>query len=261
VNFLLTPNKKVYFASDLHLQMAPDEASRQREHLFVQWLDSIQTDADIIFLLGDIFDYWFDYRYVVPRGFVRLLGKLQELTDKGIAIHYFAGNHDMWLRDYFEVELGITVHRKPEEVRLNNKIFLLGHGHNLGPVTWSERLLNAIFTSKVLKVPFVAIHPYWTMGFGIRWSKYNRKKHGWVTRFQSIDKEYLALYARKQLKQKHYDYFIFGHRHLAMEVNLGENSRYINTGEWVNGDTYAVFDGENLKLQSFRGNTKWLEIS
>ncbi|MDR0714548.1 MAG: UDP-2,3-diacylglucosamine diphosphatase [Bacteroidales bacterium] len=261
MNFLLTPDKKAYFASDLHLRMAPDADSRQREITFVRWLDAIRNDAAVLFLLGDMFDYWFEYRHVIPRGFVRLLGKLQELSETGVEIHYFTGNHDMWMNDYFPVELGIAVHRHPEECTINGKVFLLGHGHNLGPVSWGERLMNAVFTSQTLKVPFIAIHPRWTMAFGIGWSKRNRKKHGWAVKFTDIRKEYLACYALECLRRKHYDYFIFGHRHLALDVRLAENSRYINTGEWITGNTYASFDGENLQLAAFQKNTEWLTVN
>jgi UDP-2,3-diacylglucosamine hydrolase len=250
---LLQPNKKAYFASDLHLKKGPDEDSRQREKNFVAWLDAIKADAGIIFLLGDMFDYWFEYRYVVPHGFVRFLGKLQELTEAGVAIHYFTGNHDMWMLDYLSVETGVTIHRKPMECQINDCVFLLGHGHNLGPVSFSEKLLMAIFGSRFLKIFFAAIHPYWTMSFGHAWSAGNREKHGWATKFSSINKERIVLYAREQLKQKHFDFFIFGHRHLAMDVRLSAHSRYINTGEWVNNDAYAVFDGISLNLLSFKG--------
>ncbi|MDR1672686.1 MAG: UDP-2,3-diacylglucosamine diphosphatase [Bacteroidales bacterium] len=253
-------NKKVYFASDLHLRKAPDKTSRKREKDFVLWLDAIKADAGMIVLLGDMFDYWFEYRYVVPRGFVRLLAKLQELTESGIQVHYFAGNHDMWLLDYLHTETGVTVHRKPEEFQINGKTFLLGHGHNLGPAGWGERLLNMVFTSRLLKIFFVAIHPRWTMAFGHAWSKHNRNKHGWAAKFVDIEKEILVHYVRKQLQHRYYDYFVFGHRHLALDIGLSSGSRYINTGEWVNGDTYAVFDGNVLQLCSHSGETDIIRI-
>ncbi|MDR1865717.1 MAG: UDP-2,3-diacylglucosamine diphosphatase [Bacteroidales bacterium] len=256
MKFLLKPNKKAYFVSDLHLRMSPDEDSRRREKKFVRWLDAVKDDAGIIFLLGDIFDFWFEYRYVVPRGFVRLLGKLGELTDAGVEIHCFTGNHDMWTRDYLSVETGVTLHRDPAECTINGKAFLLGHGHGLGTVALGERLLIAVFRSRLLKRLFSNLHPRWMIAFGCAWAKSNRKRHGWTEKFDSIDREAIAVYAREQLKRKHYDFFVFGHRHLAMDVHLSEKSRYVNTGEWVNHDTFAVFDGNDLLLRSFTGDAQ-----
>ncbi len=249
MKFLLKPNKKVYFASDLHL--TPDKESRLREKKFIQWLDAIKYDAGIIFLLGDIFDFWFEYRDVVPRGFTRLLGKLDELTDAGITIYYFTGNHDLWMRDYLSDEIGLTVFRRPAEFTINDKTFLIGHGHYLGPVGIGQKILWYIFNNRLLKILYACLHPRWGMAIGRNWSKSSRAHHGLYEPFDGVDKEYIAVYAQEQLSQKHYDFFIFGHRHLAMDIQLAENSRYINTGEWVESCSYAVFDGEDVSLHSF----------
>jgi UDP-2,3-diacylglucosamine hydrolase len=232
--------------------MLPDEDSAQREKDFVQWLDKIKTDAQIIFLLGDIFDFWFEYRYVIPRGFSHLFGKLKDLTEAGIEIHFFTGNHDLWVLDYLSIETGVIMHRKITGFEINNLSFLLGHGHNTGPVSFGEKTLANMFKNKFLRKLFACIHPYWAISFGINWSKRNRAKHGIYEKFDGIEKEEIAIYCLEQLNQKHYDFFIFGHRHLAMDIRLNENSRYINTGEWMKSYTYAVFDGKNVYLRSFK---------
>ena len=230
--------------------MAPDEASRRREQVFVQWLDAIKNDAAAIFLLGDIFDFWFEYRYVVPRGFVRLLGKLAELTDNGIPIHFFTGNHDQWLHNYLPNELNISIYTKPTEFNLNGKRFLIGHGHESSPESFVERILNFMFSNRLLRVLYALIHPFFGIAFGKNWSKFHRKYKGMTQPFKGLEKELLYQYAKKTLADgKHYDFFVFGHRHLAMDIPLNETSRYINIGEWIENRTYAVFDGVDVVLR------------
>jgi UDP-2,3-diacylglucosamine hydrolase len=240
--------------------MYPNDESRRRETDFVRWLDAIQDDAQAIFLLGDIFDFWFEYRYVVPRGFVRLLGKLSELSDSGISIYYFTGNHDLWMRDYLQNEIGLTVYRRPQEMEMNGKSFLIGHGHYLGPVDLIQKIFDIAFNSKFLRVLFAALHPHWGILVGKKWSENGRARHGLCEPFTSIDKEEIAVFAKEQLMKKHFDFFVFGHRHLAMDVTLRENSRYINTGEWVKTYSYAVFDGNDITLHSFKGQTRFLKF-
>jgi UDP-2,3-diacylglucosamine hydrolase len=260
VKFLLPPNKKIYFASDLHLTMAPDEASRNREQDFVCWLDTIKNDAAAIFLLGDLFDFWFEYRHVVPRGFVRLLGKLAELTDNGIPVHFFAGNHDQWILDYFANEMNIHVYRKPAEIEINGKLFLIGHGHgnDISPEGLINRVLCFAFGNRLLRRMIAMLHPRWIIPLGAQWSENHRKRRGIIRPFYNIDCEPIYRYVKNVLAKKHYDFFIFGHRHLAMDVRLNENSRYINTGEWMETQTYAVFDGNDVCLKSARGEMKFL---
>ncbi len=240
--------------------MAPDEVSRRRELDFVKWLDMVKTDAEAIFLLGDMFDFWFEYRHVVPRGFVRLLGKLAELTDNGIPIYFFTGNHDQWIRNYLPYEMNIEIYRKPTEFDLNGKRFLVGHGHDVGSEGFIERMLNMAFGSKFLRMMYAMLHPFWGIAFGKNWSRNSRARRGLYEPFEGIGREEIAMYARRQLSGKHYDFFVFGHRHLAMDMRLGENSRYINTGEWIESQTYAVFDGTDVSLHSFKGDADFLTV-
>lgn len=260
MNFLLPQNKKIYFASDLHLMQEPGTASRRREMDFIRWLDTVKNDAEAIFLLGDIFDFWFEYCRAVPRGFVRLLGKLSELADGGIPIHFFTGNHDLWVRDYLPTETGMAIHRHPEEFTANDKRFLVGHGHHLGTVGLADRLSALVFNSKILRRAFSAVHPDRGIAFGQWWSENSRKRHGLAESFEGLDKEEIAAYVYEKLVRKHYDFFVFGHRHLAMDARLSENSRYINTGEWMERYTYAIFDGQDVSLHSFKGETGFLTV-
>jgi len=256
MNFLLPNNKKIYFASDLHLMMAPDEASRSRERDFIRWLDTIKNDAAAVFLLGDIFDFWFEYRHVVPRGFVRLLGKFAELTDSGISIHFFAGNHDQWIRrNYLLCEMNIQTYFKPTELNINGKRFLIGHGHDVSLENHIERILNFLFDSRLLYRLYSSLHPFFGITFGKNWSRNRRRHRGLVRQFKGLEYELIYQFAQRKLAEgKHYDFFVFGHRHLAMDHRLNENSRYINIGEWIESQTYAIFDGEDVTLHSAKGN-------
>ena len=260
MKFFLPTNKKIYFASDLHLVMTPDESSRRREHDFVQWLDAVKTDAEAIFLLGDIFDFWFEYRRVVPRGFVRLFGKLAELTDSGISVHFFTGNHDRWVRNYLSDEMNISVYRKNEEFEINGKLFLIGHGYDAGFDSLADRVHGFLFGSRLLRAAYAALHPRWGISFGENWSINHRKRKGLFKPFDGLEKELIFGYAKNMLAKKHYDFFVFGHRHLALDIRLNENSRYINTGEWMETQSYAVFDGKNINLYSAKGEMKFIRL-
>ena len=237
---------RVYFASDLHL-IAGDKESRCREKRFVQWLDTIKHDAEAIYLLGDMFDFWFEYKNVVTKGFPRFIGKLCELTDSGIPVHFFTGNHDIWVRDYLASETGIIVHTEPMETEINGFRFLIGHGHGLCD-TPAYRLLLAILRNKTLHTLYAAIHPRWGVAFWQRISGRGYEKRQAATPCISPEKEPLVRFARQMLTLRHYDFFVFGHRHLSMQMQLATNSFYINTGEWITHCTYAVFDGRNMIL-------------
>lgn len=245
--------KKIYFASDQHFGAPTSEKSKPREKLFVNWLDTIKNDAEAIFLLGDLFDFWFEYTKVVPKGFVRVLGKLAELSDSGIKIHFFVGNHDLWMKDYFETELNITIYRKPTEFTFNNKLFLIGHGDGLGPGDKGYKRMKKVFTNPFSNWLYKWLHP----DFGVRLAQYLSVKNKLISgkediKFLGEENEWLVQYCKKKLTQKHYNFFVFGHRHLPLEITISEKSKYINTGDWISHYTYAVFEGENLTLKSVK---------
>ena len=242
---------KIYFASDLHLGVPNREKSLVREKLFVQWLDEIKSDAEAIYLVGDIFDFWFEYKKAVPKGYVRLLGKLAEISDSGIPIHIFTGNHDMWLFDYLEDEINAHIYREPIEVSLKGKRFFIGHGDGLGPGDNGYKLIKKIFKNKLCQWLFERIHPNLGISIAQYWSKKSRIANGEKDESYHGEKEWLTQFCKEKMKTIEVDYFIFGHRHLPLEVDLGNNTTYINLGEWVNYNSYAVFDGKKLELKHY----------
>ena len=249
----MNPNKKIYFASDFHLGVPDYEKSLVREKLIVKWLDEIKHDAQEIYLMGDLFDFWFEYKNSVPKGFVRLLGKIAEISDSGIPVILFTGNHDMWMFDYLPKELGITIYREPIKRTYNNKTFYLGHGDGLGPGDNGYKFIKKIFASPFCQWLFARLHPNFALSMGNYWSTKSRLKNGPTDeKFTGEENEWLVIYAKEQLKAAPIDYFIFGHRHLPLDIKLSESSRYINLGEWVNYSSYAVFDGANLELKYYK---------
>ena len=251
----LPKNKKIYIASDQHFGIPNHKESLVREKKFVQWLDIVKKDAEAIFLLGDLFDFWFEYRKVVPKGFVRVLGKLAEIRDSQIPIFFFVGNHDLWIHDYFEKELDIPVNHKPKEFVIKGKSFLIGHGDGLGPGDRAYKRMKKVFTNPFSKWLFRWLHP----DLGIRLGQYLSTKNKLISgdedvKFLGEQNEWLAQYCKRKLETRHYDYFVFGHRHLPMTIELNENSKYINTGDWISHFTYGVFDGEQLASKEFENN-------
>jgi len=248
----LAKNKNIYFASDQHFGAPTREASKVRETVFLKWLNHIQNDATALFLVGDLFDFWFEYKTVVPKGFVRILGKLAEFVDQGIQVHFFVGNHDLWIKDYFETELGIPVYHKPKEFILENVHFFIGHGDGLGPKDIGYKRMKKIFTNPLAKRLFQALHPDWGVKLGQYLSVKNKLLSGSDDiSFLGDENEWLALYAKRKLEQKHYDYFIFGHRHLPMEIKLNEKATYVNLGDWISHFTYGMFDGKKVVLKKW----------
>lgn len=244
--------KKIYFSSDNHLGAPTVEASKPREKKFLAWLDEIQDDAAAIFLLGDLFDFWYEYKHAVPKGFVRVLGKLAEIRDSGVPIYFFVGNHDLWMNGYFEKELGIPVYHRPKEFIFNEKVFFIGHGDGLGPGDKGYKRMKKVFTNPVSKWLYRWLHP----DLGIPLGKYLSVENKMISgeedaKFLGEENEWLAVYAKRKLENKHYDYFIFGHRHLPMEIKLSEKSTYFNLGDWISHYTYGVFDGETFKLENY----------
>ena len=244
--------KKIYFLSDFHLGAPNAEASLEREKKICRFLDSIKTNAEEIFIVGDMFDFWFEYRQVVPKGYVRLLGKLAELTDAGIKIHFFVGNHDMWMNNYLQTELNIPVYFEPKEFEFNQKKFLIGHGDGLGPGDKGYKFIKKIFRNPACQWLFGILPPYLGIGLANYFSRKSRAKTGMVDEvFLGEENEWLIIYSKEVLQKQHYDYFIFGHRHLPIDVKLKSNSRYINLGEWIKYFSYAEFDGEELYLKYY----------
>ena len=249
----MTTKTKTYFLSDFHLGAPNAAASLVREKKIVAFLDEIKNDAAQIFIVGDLFDFWYEYKKVVPKGYVRILGKLAELTDAGIAIHFFVGNHDMWMKDYFEKELNIPVYFDPKEFTINNKQFLIGHGDGLGPDDKGYKFIKKVFRNKICQWLFGILPPRVGIGIADFFSRKSRAKTGSTNEiFLGEEKEWLVIYCKEVLQKQHYDYFIFGHRHLPLDIQLNEKSKYINLGDWIKYFTYAVFDGENTRLEYYK---------
>lgn len=244
--------KKVYFSSDNHLGAPTQELSKPREKKFVQWLDEVKEDAAAVFLLGDLFDFWFEYKHVVPKGFVRVLGKLAEIRDSGIPIYFFVGNHDLWMNSYFEDELNIPVFHQPKEFIFNNKTFLIGHGDGLGPGDKGYKRMKKVFTNPFSKWLYRWFHP----DLGVPLAQHLSVKNKLISgdddaKFLGEENEWLVQYAKRKLESKHYDYFVFGHRHLPMSIEVGKDSTYHNLGDWINYYTYGVFNGNTFELKEY----------
>tara|TARA_B100001173_G_scaffold303083_1_gene305472 strand:- start:1451 stop:2206 length:756 start_codon:yes stop_codon:yes gene_type:complete len=249
----LPKNKKIYFAADNHLGFPNSAESRLREKHFVAWLEEVRKDAAAIYLLGDLFDFWFEYKTVVPKGFVRVLGKLAELSDEGIPITFFVGNHDLWMRDYFQKELGIIVYHQPITLTVGETNFFMGHGDGLGPRDKGYKRMKKLFENPLAKWFFRWLHPDLGMQLGHYMSLKNKLISGAEdVKFLGDDREWLVAYSKRKLKEKHYDYFVFGHRHLPLEIKLSEKSQYINLGDWITHNTYAEFDGNNMELKTWK---------
>ncbi len=249
----ISKDKKIYFASDQHFGAPTPEQSFPREQLFVAWLDEIKKDAEVLFLVGDLFDFWFEYKTVVPKGFIRVLGKLAELRDSGITIYFFVGNHDLWMDDYFEKELNIPIYRDNKEFVFNGKTFLIGHGDGKGPGDKGYKRMKKVFVHPFSKWLYRWLHP----DIGMRLAQYLSVKNKLISGESDVtylgeDKEWLILYSKYKLQSKHYNYFVFGHRHLPMTLSLGNESEYVNLGDWIGYFTYGVFDGIKFELKEFK---------
>lgn len=258
----LAAGKKVYFASDFHLGAGSlGKGVNALEQELVRWLRFVREDAGYLFLVGDIFDYWFEYKYVVPKGFLRLLGELASIADSGISIYYFTGNHDMWMRDYFENELGARMSRNPIQFDFNSEYgtsrFLVGHGDGLGPGDSTYKMLKILFESRLARALFRQLHPDFATRIATAWSGHSRSSNNkkGEDEFKGEDKEWLFQYCRSIEATQHHDYYIFGHRHLMLDMPVGVGSRYLNLGEWFSPGTrypYGVFDGKSMELKGFR---------
>lgn len=253
---VLKSNKKVYLASDFHLGAPNHLESLKREKVICRWLDKIKADAQVVFLVGDLFDFWFEHKQVAPKGFVRFLGKLAELSDSGIRLIIFEGNHDMWMRDYFQKEFAAEIYREPREYKIRDKTFLIGHGDGLGPGDRIYKFLKLIFENGLTRWMFrKLLHPDLSIWLGKKWAEYSWNKHEKEAKptlaVPSIDDEFLYQYCLEQEKNQHRDYYIFGHRHLKLSIPFGKNSQYINLGDWIKFYSYAEFDGKDLGIRKF----------
>ncbi len=248
----LPAGKKVYFASDFHLGVPNYESSLAREKKIVAWLQAIEKDAHCIYLMGDIFDFWFEHKHSAPKGFVRLLGQLAKMTDNGIQIELFTGNHDMWMFGYLEQELNIKIHYKPVETQIGNHYFFLAHGDGLGPGDTTYKLVKKIFSNKFFQWCYARLHPNFSMGLAMYLSRRSRAQHGEADKvFLGEDKEWLVQYCKRKSQTKHYDYMIFGHRHLPLEIKISDVTTYINLGDWIQYFTYAEYDGTSAQLKKW----------
>ena len=283
--------KNVYFLSDAHLGSWAIDHGRTQERRLVRFLDSIKTKARAIYLLGDMFDFWCEWRYVVPKGYTRFLGKLSELTDMGVEVHYFTGNHDIWTYGYLEEECGLIVHTKPETVEIYDKVFYIAHGDGLGDpdtrfkflrrifhsrtcqtlfsslhprwalwfgMSWAKhsrfKFIKSVFHNRTCQVLFNSLHPRWAMWFGLTWAKHSRLKRadGKEPPYMGEDREHLVLFAKQYMKTHNdVDYFMFGHRHIELDLFLSKKTRMMILGDWITQFTYAVFDGEHMFLEEY----------
>lgn len=252
--------KPIYFLSDAHLGSRGIPHGRTQERRLVRFLDSIKEKAGAVYLLGDMFDFWYEYKLVVPKGYTRFLGKISELTDLGVEVHFFTGNHDIWCGDYLVKECGVFLHREPLACELGDKVFYLAHGDGLGDADPKFLFLRTLFHSSICQSLFSALHPRWGVELGLTWAKHSRMKHGegGDPPYTGEDNEHLVRYAKKYL-QTHpaINYFIFGHRHIELDLMLTHQTRLLILGDWISLFTYAVFDGEQLWMENYiEGDTQ-----
>lgn len=247
-----TINGNVYLISDCHFGAPNRQQSLIRENLFIQWLDEVKQDATHIILLGDIFDFWFEYKHVVPKGYIRILGKFAELSDMGIKFIFFTGNHDFWIRNYFETEFGFEIIRSIRTFLINGKKVMIGHGDGIGPKDTSYKIMKYIFEARINRWLYSRLHPGFAFWLALTVSSKSRAANGNADEvFYGEDKERLLIYAKQVEQKEHFDYFIFGHRHLPMQLPVGPNATYINTGDWIKSFSYAKTEGDAINLKTF----------
>ncbi len=244
---------KYYFLSDAHLGTRVVLDARAHEQKVVDWLDMAKLDATEIFLLGDIFDLWFEYKMVVPKGFTRLFGKLREITESGIPVHFFVGNHDLWTFGYLEQEVGLIVHMAPLTIELGGKQFFMAHGDGLGDKSRPFSFIRALFHSKTVQRLFRSLVPSnWALNFGFRWSESNRRKHDKRdVKFLGEDREPLVLFAKHHSLDHAIDFYIFGHRHIVLNLMLASKARVVILGDFMREFSYGVFDGKTMNIENF----------
>lgn len=255
-NLTIEPNgKKIFFASDFHLGAPNSQVSKTREHKIIRWLDSIQDQASAIFLVGDIFDFWFEYGKVIPKGFIPFISKISQLRDMNIPVYFFTGNHDLWMKDYFTEELGIPVYHDPIQIKVGSRTLMVGHGDGLGPGDNSYKFLKKVFVHPLSKWLFRWLHPDIGIAIAHAWSGHSRISNIEKDENRFLgDDEWLWAYCKEIEAESHHDYYIFGHRHLPLELKVGTNATYFNLGEWVSQYTFLEFDGNSKPaLKTFEG--------
>lgn len=255
--------KQVLFLSDFHFGIPNYEISLIREKKICDLLDKFKDSVSEIYFVGDIFDFWFEYKTVVPKGFYRFFGKLAELSDKGVQLHFFKGNHDMWMRDFFKIEFKAKIYSEPISIMINNRKFYIGHGDGLGPGDYKYKMLKHFFSSSFCKFLYRWIHPDIGMSIANFFSKRSRfSQENILETYHGDNHEWLFIYAKEILKSEQFDYFVFGHRHLPIFRQIeNSGSKYINLGDWLSYDTYAVFDGNELSLYKYDSDKKNLDFS
>ena len=249
--------KYTYFASDFHLGAPNEFESLKREKEIVAWLNHIESTAECIYLVGDIFDFWFEYKHAIPKGFSRLQGKIAALSDSGISIHFFYGNHDMWMFDYFKKELGVEIHSDDVQIIIGTKKVYIAHGDGLGKGDNGYKIIKKLFRSRFCKWVFSRIHPNLGLALGNYFSRISRAKNSPLDKeFNGIENEWLYNYSKELNTKNNFDYFIYGHRHLPLKITF-ENSIYFNLGEWINYQTFGKFDGENFELLQWKNGQEY----
>ena len=246
--------KYIYFISDAHLGSLAIPHRVTQERRLVNFLSSIKDTASAVYMLGDMFDFWHEYRLTVPKGFTRFLGKVSELTDSGVEVHFFTGNHDIWCGDYLEKECGVILHRRTFTTEICGKVFMMAHGDGLGDNDKKYKILRRIFHDSTCQKLFASIHPRWGLKFGLEWAKHSRlkRKNGEEPQYMGEDKENLVIFSKKYLTlHPEINYFLFGHRHIELDLMLSRSCRLLMLGDWIQLFTYAVFDGENMYLENF----------
>lgn len=253
----LAAGKKIYFASDFHLGFPDFESTIEREKRVVRWLREISKDAAEVFLVGDLFDFWFEYKRAVPKGFSRMLAAIGDLTDSGVKVHVFTGNHDLWMWDYLPKETGAEVHKGPLERTWNGKRFYIAHGDGLGPGDHGYKFLKKIFTNRVCQWLFARIHPNTGVWIALKSSQTSRNaQKPEIYQYLGADKEWLIIHSKEVLQQEHFNFFVYGHRHVPMTYDLGPDSLYVNLGDWIVNFSYACFDGEQLEYRFFESDSQ-----
>ena len=247
---------KIYFVSDVHLGAPALKNNRERELLLAKWLDEIKDDVAELYLLGDIFDFWWEYKKVVPRGFTRILGRIADLADSGVDVHFFTGNHDLWAFDYLSEELGVTIHHNEIVKEIRGKKFFLAHGDGLDADDKGYIFLKKIFSNKILQWLFSRLHPNFALAVAHKWSESSRLAKINIDDKFEVNNEGLYKFAENFLKKEFVDYFIFGHRHVMLNTEIGENSRFVLLGDWIKNFSYGVFDGEKFELKKYKDLAK-----